>query len=141
MSETELVPIAVSAYEKFRLLTTVQFYVHENLNFGDQIVDLQGLKDRYPHLRNFPSESYSLSEVQVILGKDCYEIHHPLENKTSDDRAAPWTVKLKIEWVLSGPLPAQQAETLATTATSVSEDKLASQLSNIEGHRILRLNL
>ena len=36
-------------------------------------------------------------------------------------------MKSKIGW--SGPLPAKQAATLATTATSVSEDMLANQLS------------
>ena len=89
---------------------------------------MQGLKDRYPHLKNLPSQSYNLKEVQVILGQDCYDIHHPLEFEKSDDKTAPWAVKSKIEWALSGPLPAKQAANLATS-TSVSEDKLAGQLS------------
>ena len=38
-------------------------------------------------------------------------------------------MKLKIGWALSGPLPAKQAATLATTATSIADDKLANQLS------------
>ena len=37
-------------------------------------------------------------------------------------------MKSKIVLVVSGPLPAKQAATLATAATSVSEDKLANQL-------------
>ena len=53
----------------------------------------------------------------------------PIEFKKSDDRTSPWAVNLKIRWALSDPLPAKQAATLATTATSVSEDKLAGQLS------------
>ena len=72
--KTEIVPIAVSAHKKSQPLTTVQFYVHDKLKLGDQIVDLQGLKDRYPHLRNLPNQSYNLNEVQVILGQDCYDI-------------------------------------------------------------------
>ena len=44
--KTEIVPIANSAQEKSRPLTTVQFYVHEKLKLGDQIVELQELKDR-----------------------------------------------------------------------------------------------
>ena len=32
--KTEIVPIAVSAHEKSRTLTTVQFYVHEKLELG-----------------------------------------------------------------------------------------------------------
>ena len=73
--KTEIVPIAVSAYEKSRLMTTVQFYVHEKLKLGDQIVDLQGVKDRYPHLKDLPNQSYNPNEVQVILGQDSYDIH------------------------------------------------------------------
>ena len=127
--KTEIVPKAVSAHEKSPPLTIVQFYIHEKLKLGDQIVDLQGLKDRYPHLKNLPNQSYNLNEVQVILGQDCYDIHHPLEFKRSDDKTAPWAVKSKTGWAVSGPLPAKQAATLATTAISVSDDKLANQLS------------
>ena len=53
--KTEMVPIDVSAHEKSRPLTTVQFYAYEKLKLGDQIVDLQGLKDRYSHLKNLPN--------------------------------------------------------------------------------------
>ena len=127
-AKTEIVPIAVSAHEKSRPLTTVQFYVHEKLKLDDQIVELQELKDRYPHLRNLPDQSYNLNDVQVIFGQDCYDIHHPFELKMSEDKAAPWAVKSKIGWALSGPLPAKQAATLATTATSIADDKLANQL-------------
>ena len=103
-------------------MTTVLFYIHEKLKLGDQIVDLQGLKDRYPHLKNLPNQSYNLNEVQVILGQDCSDIYRPLEFKKSDNKTAPWAVKSKIGWALSGPLPAKQAATLATTATSESDD-------------------
>ena len=127
--KTEIVPIAVSAHEMSRPLTTVQFYVHKKLKLADQIVELQELKDLYPHLRNLPSQSYNLNDVQVILGQDCYDIHHLIEFKKSEDKAAPWAVKSKIGWALSGPLPRKQAATLATTATSIADDKLANQLS------------
>ena len=103
--KTEIAPIAVLGHEKSRPLTTVQFYVHEKLNLGDQIIDLQRLKDRYPHLRNLPSQSYRLNEVQVTPGKDWYDIHHPLDLKKSDNKTAPWAVKLKIRWARCGPLP------------------------------------
>ena len=86
--KTEIVQIVVSAHEKSRPLTTVQFYVHEKLKLGDKIVDLQGLKHRYPHLKNFPNQSLNLNEVQVILGQDCYDIRHPLDFKKSDDKTS-----------------------------------------------------
>ena len=123
-------PIAVSAHEKSQSLTTVQFYVHEKLKLGDQIVELQELKDRYPHLRNLTDQRYNLNDVQVIQDvQDCYDIHHSFEFKKSGDRASPWAVKSKLGWALSCPLPAKQAATLATTATSIADDKLANQLS------------
>ena len=135
--KTEIVPIAVSAHEKSQPLTTVHLYVHEKLKLGDQIVELQELKDRYPHLRNLPNQNYNLNEVQVIPGLECYDIHHPFEFKKSEDKAAPWAVKSKFGWNLSGPLPAKQAATFATTATLIGDDKLANQLSkwwNIESY-------
>ena len=124
-AKTEKVPIAITAHEKSRALATVQFYVHEKLKLGDQIVDLEALKDRYPHLKSLPNQSYNLNEVQVILGQDSYDIHHPLEFKKSDHKTAPWAVKSKIGWALNGPLPAKQAVTRAKAATSVADDKLA----------------
>ena len=88
--KTEIVPISVSALEKSRPFKTAQIYVHEKLKLAGHIVDLKGLKDRYPHLRNLPNESDSQNEVQAILGQDCYNIHHPLEFKKSDNRTAPF---------------------------------------------------
>ena len=105
---TEIVSIAVSAHEKSRSLTTEQFCVHDKLKLGDQIVDLQWLKDRYPHW---------------------YDIRHPIESKKSEDKTASWVLKSKIDWALSGPIPTKQEATLATTATSIAGGKLANQLS------------
>ena len=65
----------------------------------------------------------------MILGQDCYDTHHPFEFKKSEDKTAPWAVKPKIGWALSGPLTAKQAATFATTATSIADDKLANQSS------------
>ena len=124
--KSEIMPIAVSAHEKSRPLTRVQFFLHEKLKLGDQIVELQELKDRYPHLRNLPNQSYHLNEVHVILGQDCYNIHHPFDFKRSEDKAAPWAVKSMIGLALSGT---KLAATLATTATSIADDKLASHLN------------
>ena len=91
-----------------------------------QILDLQRLKERHLLLEILQNQSYNLNEIQVFLGQDSYDFHYPLEFKKSEDKNAPWAETTKIGWALSGPLPAKQA---ATTATSIIEDKLASQLS------------
>ena len=124
--KTDIVPISASAHKKSRPVTTVQLYVHQKQKLGDQIVEQQGLKDRYPHLSTLPNQSYNLNEIQIIVGHDCYDIHQLIEFEKSDAKTAPWAVKLKIRWALSGHLPAKQAATIATTATSVLKDKLAS---------------
>ena len=127
--KTEIVLIAVSAHEVSRPLTTVQFYVLEKLKLGDQFMELHELKDRYQHLKNLPNQTYNLNEFQVILGQNCYDIHHPFEFKGSEDKTAPCAVKSKIDWALIGSLPVKQAATHATTATSIADDKLTNQLS------------
>ena len=53
---SEIVPKNFSARTKSQPLTTVQFHFHEKLNLSNQIVDRQGLKRRYPYLRNQPNQ-------------------------------------------------------------------------------------
>ena len=65
----------------------------------------------------------------MILGEDCYDIHHPFEFKRSEDKTAPWAVKSKIGWALSTTLTTKQAAIFTTTATSIADDKLGNQLS------------
>ena len=65
----------------------------------------------------------------MVLGQDCYDIHHPFEFNRSKDKAAPWAVISKIGWALNAPLPVKQTAPLATTATSIADEKLANQLS------------
>ena len=122
--------MAVSTYDVSQRMTTVQCFVHEKLKLWEQIVNLQGLKDRYPHLRNLPSNGHNLNEVLVILGQDCSQIHHPLEFKNSGSNTVTLSMKSKIRLALSCPLPAKQAATLANTATWIA-DKLASQSSKL----------
>ena len=109
---TEIVPIADSANEKSRTLTTVQFYVQENLNLDGHFLDLQESKDLCAHLRNLPNQTHNLNEVQVICEEDCYNIHHPFEFKKSEVKAAPWAVKSKSCWALRQQLLSQQQHQL-----------------------------
>ena len=81
------------------------------------------MKSRYPHLKNLPDRSYNLRHVQVILGQDCYDVHHPIEFQKSGHKYAPWAVRTRLGWALSGPLPAKQRATMSTSAVSVTEDK------------------
>ena len=83
-------------------------------------MELQELKDRLPHLRNLPNKTYNLNEVNKTATTSI-----TLSNSRNQVKAATWAVKSKIVWALSGSLPANQAATLATTATSTADNKLA----------------
>ena len=124
--------IAVPTHEKSPQLTTVHFYVHEKLRLGDQIVGLHELKDRYPHLRNLPNQTYNLNEVQVTPGQDCYHIQHTFQFKKSEDKAAPWAVKTKFGWALNGLLPTKQAATLEQQQNQLQMINYRTSLVSIE---------
>ena len=81
-------------------------------------------------MSNLPIQSNNLNEVQINLGQDCYDIQHKLEFEQSDNKAGTRAVKLKIGLALSGPLPTMQAEALATTGTSITEDKQTNLLKS-----------
>ena len=81
--------------------------------------------------RSLPKSQELNSELQskrssIILGQDIYNIHYPIEFKKSDNKTALCALKSKTGWGLSGLLPAKEASTLTTTATSITGDKLAS---------------
>ena len=60
----------------------------------------------------------------MILWQDFYGINHPSEFKNFEEKAQLWALNSK-----TGPLPAIQAETFATTATTFADGKLTNQLS------------
>ena len=61
--KTERVLVAVSVHENTRSLITLQLYVHQKLKLVDHIVELQELRDRFPHLRSLPNQNYNQNEV------------------------------------------------------------------------------
>ena len=78
--------------------------MHEKLKLCDQVVELQELNDRYPKMTNLANQTYYLKEVQVILGQDCYDIHHQFKFKKSDDKGAQWAMISMISCAFSGSL-------------------------------------
>ena len=129
---TEILPIAVSAHKRSRQLTTVQFFVQEKMKLGDQFVGLNELKDRYPHLRNLPNQTYNLNDVQVNPGQECYNIHHTFEFKKSEDKAASWEVKSETDWTLNGLLPTKQAAILEQQQNQLQMINYQTSLVNVE---------
>ena len=79
--------------------SSVQFA--RELEIGCSGCRLATMKRPLSKIQSLSIRSYNEYEVQVILGQDCYDIHHPLEFKKSGEIAALWAKN--IEWALSGP--------------------------------------
>ena len=83
-------------------------YVRKNLNVGTEVVDVESLQVKCPHLEPIPLEKYSyggVEGVETILGQDMFRCIHPLEYFDSDRKNTPIAVHVPLGWVLSGPSP------------------------------------
>ena len=83
----------------------VKLYVRDQLTIGNDIIDIDNLKTRYPHLEPIALSKYSYTDVKMILGQDIFHATCPLEYFDSDRRNTPVAVHFPLGWVLSGPLP------------------------------------
>ena len=77
---------------------TVKPYVRDQLTLGNDVIDVDDLKTRYPHLELIALRKYSYTDVKMILGEDVFHNIRPLEYFESD---RPFTVGLGIEWTPS----------------------------------------
>ena len=80
-------------------------FVRNDLKIGNDLIDVENLKTKYPHLEPVPLSKYSYADVEMILGQDVFHSIRPLEYFESDRANTPIAVRLPLGWVLSGPLP------------------------------------
>ena len=106
----------------------IMAYSHPNVNAGNRSYNLKKLKETYPHLSVLKDSTVNLRDVKDILGQDCYHLHRGTAYKQCG-KAKPWTVRTKLGWMLSGPLPQQESAKLATESLFAAElDPLAGQM-------------
>ena len=58
---------------------TVKHYVRDQLTIGNDVIDLDDLKTRYPHLELIALSKYSYTDVKMIFGQDVFHAIRPLE--------------------------------------------------------------
>ena len=75
------------------------------MNVGTDVIDVDALKNSYPHLDPIALRRYSYADVEMILGQDVFHSIRPLAYFESDRQNTPIAVRLPLGWVLSGPLP------------------------------------
>ena len=67
----------------------------------------------------------------MILGQDVYHAIRPLEYFAADEKSSPFTVRLPIGWVLSGPLPSSSGLVSTCFNANMEQDfELASQVKS-----------
>ena len=109
----------------------VKHYVRKNLHVGNDVIDVDQLKQQYPHLEPVALSKYSYGEVEMILGQDVFHSIRPLEYFESDRKNTPIAVRLPLGWVLSGPLPSTTglgSTCFKAVTQSETDSKLADQL-------------
>ena len=101
------------------------------MHVGNDVIDVDQLKQQYPHLEPVALSKYSYGDVEMILGQDVFHSIRPLEYFEADRKNTPIAVRLPLGWVLSGPLPSTSglvSTCFKAVTQSESDSKLADQL-------------
>ena len=131
--DTEIVELKLTPVHSGGSCSTfdVTAYVRKTLHVGNDVIDVDRLKQQYPHLEPVALSKYSYGDVEMILGQDVFHSIRPLEYFESDRKNTPIAVRLPLGWVLSGPLPSTSglvSTCFKAVTQSEADSKLADQL-------------
>ena len=103
MVQLKLIPVhsGDTEYSTF----DVKPFVREHLSVANDFIDVNGLKQQYPHLEQILLKRYSYANVGMIRGQDMFLVIRPLEYFETDRKGTPIAVQIPLGWVSSGPLP------------------------------------
>ena len=79
--------------------------MRDQRTLGNEVIDVDDLKSRYPHLEPIALSKYSYTDVNMILGQDVFHAIRPLEYFESNRRNISVAFSVPLSWVLSGLLP------------------------------------
>ena len=108
----------------------VKPYVRKNLHVGNDVIDVDQLKQQFPHLEPVALRKYSYGDVEMILGQDVFHSIRPLEYFESDRKDTPIAVRKPLGWVLSGPLPSTSGLVSTCFRTVVTQNESDSKLTD-----------
>ena len=100
-----------------------------NVKAVTRTYNLKKFKEKYPHLSFLKDPTVNLKDVGVLLGQDCYHLHRATKYRKCGN-AKPWSVRTKLGWTLSGPLPKKENAKVANeTLVAVEMDRLTHQVT------------
>ena len=127
LAELIVTPRDNQAFEPFK----VSPYVKEHLKVGADVINIEALQEKYPHLAVLDPVTFCYANNEMILGKDVYHAILPLEYFAADEKFSPFAVRLPIGWVLSGPLPSSSSLVSTCFKANMEQDfELASQVES-----------
>ena len=101
------------------------------MNVGADVINIQALQETYPHLAVLDPVTYCYGNIEMILGQDVYHAIRPLEYFAADEKSSPFSFRLPIGWVLSGPLPSSLGLVSTCFKANIEHDfELASQVKS-----------
>ena len=112
-------------------LLSCQTVRQKNLHVGNDVIDVDQLKQQYPHLEPVALRMYSYGDVEMILGQDVFHSIRLLEYFETDRKITPIAVRLPLGWIFSGPLHSTSplvSTCFKAVTHSESDSKLADQL-------------
>ena len=83
----------------------VKPFVGKHLSVENDFIDVDGLKQQYPHLESTPLKRYNYANVEMILDQDIFQVIRPLDYFETDPKGTAIAVQIPLGWDLSGPLP------------------------------------
>ena len=129
--ETGLVEATISCIENdYPFSTKILTLVKDDLNLGDDFINMPELQEKYPQLAPLQPEAYKYSDVQVILGQNYFYAFKQIESFESPDVMEPCAVRGAVGWLLSGPQPKSSNLQLSGFKANIDDVLLADRVKS-----------
>ena len=108
-------------------------YIKDNIRIGSELIKIADLQNEYPQLATIKPTQYTYDtyeDVKAIIGQDYYHAVRPIEFILGDDKNSPYSVRVPIGWVISGPLPPSVVSTSSCFNCVVEYSSLTDQIQS-----------
>ena len=105
--KTEKVPLTIKRLHSS--VHSLEAFVHPLVSLRNTNDDYHKLKRIFRHSSVLPNRSFNLTEVDIILGQDGYELQKALDYKIGT-RCEPAAVLTELGWVVSGPMKGKRGQ-------------------------------
>lgn len=100
--ESQIVTLTIQATDvKQRKFTLVNVRTVDVLNLPEQSLNMEKMRDQYPHLHKVPAVSYSAAKPEILLGLSHYSVCIPMRSKSIPGNA-PFAIETPLGWTIAG---------------------------------------